>query len=148
MTPKLMNTGIRPQSAWRLTRMVTLLGLLAGILPTSARGQNAPIPPEIEDLQVTDINKEAAHAILMPYQTLDQALAGQRRLSPWARDLNGAWKFNWVKRPEERPVDFYKPDYDVSAWKTIRLPRAGRSWATEPPITATSAISSRWTRPT
>jgi beta-galactosidase len=36
--------------------------------------------------------------------------------------LNGLWKFNWVKRPELRTVDFYKPEYDVSGWKEIPVP--------------------------
>ena len=119
---ELLNPLSKPLLALRLALLTTLLGLLAGVPATSTRAQNAPLPPEIEDLQVTDINKEAAHAILMPYQTRSQALAGKRRQSPWARDLNGLWKFNWVKTPEERPVDFYKPDFDVSKWKTIPVP--------------------------
>ena len=36
--------------------------------------------------------------------------------------LNGTWKFNWVKKPSDRPVDFYKESYDVSGWKDIRVP--------------------------
>ena len=101
---------------------MTVVGLLADILTSGLGAQDAPIPPEIEDLQVTDINKEAAHAILMPYATQSQALAGKRRASPWARDLNGPWRFNWVKTPQESPADFHKPNFDVSHWKTIPVP--------------------------
>lgn len=36
--------------------------------------------------------------------------------------MNGNWKFNWVKQPSERPVDFYKTSYDVSGWKEIPVP--------------------------
>ena len=36
--------------------------------------------------------------------------------------LNGNWKFNWVPKPDDRPVDFYKTDYDVSIWKEIQVP--------------------------
>ncbi len=32
------------------------------------------------------------------------------------------WKFNWVKTPVDRPVDFYRTDYDVSRWKEIKVP--------------------------
>ena len=117
-----------PSAARRLARLLTLLGLVAGALPPGARAQNAPVPPEIEDLQATEVNKEAPHAILMPYETQRQALQGNRRQSPYARDLNGPWKFNWVKTPEERPVDFYKPEFDVSKWKTIPVPSC---WQTE-----------------
>ena len=36
--------------------------------------------------------------------------------------LNGNWKFNWVPKPDDRPVDFYKPEFDVSHWKEIPVP--------------------------
>ena len=32
------------------------------------------------------------------------------------------WKFNWVAWPQQRPVDFYKPTFNVSAWKEIQVP--------------------------
>ena len=36
--------------------------------------------------------------------------------------LNGMWLFNWVPKPEDRPVDFYKVGYDDSKWKQIPVP--------------------------
>ena len=48
---------------------------------------------------------------------------------PWVRNrssrymlLNGMWKFHWVKSPDERPADFYRERYDVSAWDEIPVP--------------------------
>lgn len=82
----------------------------------------ASLPPEIEDEQVLSINTEPWHATLMPYGDLKQALAGVRHDSSFSRSLNGNWKFHWVPRPEERPVDFYKLDFDVSGWKEIPVP--------------------------
>jgi len=81
-----------------------------------------PIPPEIENPQLLGINKEPYHATLMPYADLQEALLAKRHSSSFCRSLNGLWKFNWVPRPEQRPVDFYKPDFDVSAWKDIPVP--------------------------
>lgn len=83
---------------------------------------DAPLPPEIENPQCLGINKEAAHATLMPYANLKEALKAKRNESSFSRSLNGTWKFNWVQHPAQRPVDFYKPDYDVSAWKEIPVP--------------------------
>jgi len=88
----------------------------------SAAGAAAPVPPEIENPLCLGLNKEPHHATLMPYATFKEAAAADRQASPFCRSLNGSWKFHWVKRPEERPVDFYKPDFDVSGWKDIPVP--------------------------
>ena len=78
--------------------------------------------PDWENLSVLEINREAAHADFIPFANEMQALQGTREKSPWFLSLNGDWKFHWVPRPDERPVDFYKTDFDDSAWKTIPVP--------------------------
>ena len=40
----------------------------------------------------------------------------------WSQCLNGDWKFKWVDSPSKAPADFYKEDYDVSSWGTIKVP--------------------------
>src|ERR1035437_6587231 len=82
----------------------------------------ATIPPEIENTELLGINKEAAHATLMVYENLAEAIKANRHASSFCRSLNGLWKFNYVNRPEFRPVDFYKPSFDVSSWKEITVP--------------------------
>jgi beta-galactosidase len=86
--------------------------------PTSA----ADAPPEWEDGRVFAVGKEPAHATLVPYPDEALALRSQARPSPFVRSLDGAWKFRWARRPEERPADFYRTDYDVRAWREIRVP--------------------------
>jgi len=80
------------------------------------------IPKEIEDIECLGINKEPAHATLMPYATVQEALKANRHKSTLSKSLNGNWKFNWVSWPQQRPVDFYKVDFDVSGWKEIKVP--------------------------
>ncbi|MDD5148876.1 MAG: glycoside hydrolase family 2 TIM barrel-domain containing protein, partial [Flavobacterium sp.] len=41
---------------------------------------------------------------------------------PYYQSLNGSWKFNWVKSPDMRPVDFYKTDFNVNYWDNIEVP--------------------------
>ncbi len=36
--------------------------------------------------------------------------------------LDGQWKFHWSKDPDNRPADFYRNDYDVSGWASIKVP--------------------------
>jgi beta-galactosidase len=92
--------------------------MLAATLPAP----DAPVPAEIENEQMLGINKLPYHATLMPYANMAEALAADRYASSWSRSLNGPWKFNWVPRPEQRPVTFYKPEFDVSSWKEIPVP--------------------------
>jgi len=87
-----------------------------------SKSDTASVPKEIEDPENIGINKEASHATLMPYASLKEALAGNRGASSFSRSLNGLWKFNWVDWPQKRPVNFYKPSYDVSGWKNIKVP--------------------------
>ena len=82
----------------------------------------APVPPEIENPECLGINKEPAHSTLMAYGSLAEALKANRHASSFCQSLNGLWKFNWVSRPEQRPVDFYQPTFDVSKWKEIPVP--------------------------
>jgi beta-galactosidase len=84
--------------------------------------RNGDFPAEIEDPEVLGIHKEPAHATLMPYGSLQEALKADRSASSFALRLNGLWKFHWVASPEQRPVDFYKPSYDVSSWASIKVP--------------------------
>lgn len=96
----------------------------AGLIKTAVNDtlKNAKVPREIEDPECLGINKEKAHATLMPYGNLKEALTANRYASAFSKSLNGAWKFNWVAWPQERPEDFYKPAYDVSRWKDIQVP--------------------------
>ena len=106
-----------------MRKHLLLCALLAPLaLPLVARAADAPIPPEIEDPAIIGENKQPWHATLMPYANRSEALQANRRASSWAQSLNGDWKFNYVPRPELRPVDFYRTDFDDSAWKTIPVP--------------------------
>lgn len=80
------------------------------------------LPKEIEDPECIGINKEPAHATLMPYGSLKEALVAKREQSAFYKSMNGQWKFNYVDWPQKRPVNFYQTDYDVSTWKEIAVP--------------------------
>jgi beta-galactosidase len=82
----------------------------------------APVPAEIENPELLGINKEPYHATLMVYANQTEALKAIRHASSFCFSLNGKWKFNWVAWPQQRPVDFYKPAFDVSGWKEIPVP--------------------------
>ena len=80
------------------------------------------VPPEIEDPECIGINKLPAHATLMPYGSITEALNADRHKSTFYRSLNGIWKFNYVSWPQQRPRDFYLPSYNVDNWASIKVP--------------------------
>ncbi len=78
--------------------------------------------PEWENETINYINREKARNTWMSYATTDQALAEVWSRSPYYLNLNGVWKFNWVRHPDLRPKEFYKPDYDITWWDNIEVP--------------------------
>ncbi|MCD6116347.1 DUF4981 domain-containing protein [bacterium] len=75
-----------------------------------------------ENPKVFAINKEPGHVLIVPFKSMQKAFSGDERESVFYKSLNGIWRFNWVKRPKDRPVNFYKADFDVSSWSRIRVP--------------------------
>ena len=109
------STNPLPSSRFSRSILVLALGLLAA---GPLAGAEAPV---WENERVTSINKEPAHATLMPFASAAAASLDKSR-SPFFHSLNGTWKFHWVKTPEERPKEFFKPDFDVGAWTDITVP--------------------------
>ncbi|MHA2183999.1 MAG: glycoside hydrolase family 2 TIM barrel-domain containing protein, partial [Promethearchaeota archaeon] len=81
-----------------------------------------PETPDWENPEIIGQNKELAHNTLIPYQNIKSALKGKVDKSIFYQTLNGNWKFNWVRKPEDRPKDFFKIKYDDSGWDTIAVP--------------------------
>ena len=82
-----------------------------------------------ENEKVIAINKEPGHPTLIPYASEEEMVADAAYAHPWERTastryllLNGKWKFHWVRGPEERPEDFYKPSFNVAGWEEIDVP--------------------------
>ncbi len=75
-----------------------------------------------ENEQVIGINKEDPHSQYVPYQRISEAVADVPLNSALYLTLNGTWKFNWVRHPNLRPVNFYKNDFDVHSWDDIEVP--------------------------
>ncbi|MHA1914277.1 MAG: glycoside hydrolase family 2 TIM barrel-domain containing protein [Promethearchaeota archaeon] len=75
-----------------------------------------------ENAEMIGQNKESAHNTLIPYQDVESALKGIREDSVYYKSLNGNWKFKWVRKPDERPKDFFKVEYDVNEWDNITVP--------------------------
>lgn len=75
-----------------------------------------------ENSEMIGENKEPAHNTLIPYQDFKSALKRIPEESLYYKSLNGKWKFNWVRKPDDRPKDFFKIDYNTKEWDDIPVP--------------------------
>ena len=82
---------------------------------------NAQIP-EWENPEIFSINKEPTRATALPYSNTIQAIADVYSGSPYFQSLDGIWKFKWLKKPADKPEGFFKEDYNVNSWNTIKVP--------------------------
>ena len=105
---------------WRLVKT----NLKVEGLSTTIKSKN-----DWENEAIFGINKEPGRATMLLYANEKEMKGDAAYQKPWLWPnsslrlmLNGQWQFNWVPKPEERPIDFYKTSFDASSWKTIPVP--------------------------
>lgn len=72
--------------------------------------------------EVVAVNREPMKSTFFNFENRELAIAGTLASSQYYRSLDGTWAFSYSKNPEVRPADFFKVNYDVSAWGTIKVP--------------------------
>jgi len=76
--------------------------------------------PYWNDPKVIKLGQEDDHCFIHPYA--DEAECDQNVQSSRVFSLNGKWKFHWANSPAERPIDFYKSEYNCADWDEINVP--------------------------
>jgi len=76
---------------------------------------------EWENPKIIGINKLQAHNTYNLFKDLDSALSSYRNCD-CVLSLNGNWRFNWVKKPADRPINFYEEKFNDKSWKKIDVP--------------------------
>jgi len=79
-------------------------------------------PLDWENPEIIEHNREKPYAAHRHFPDIESALKFDAANSPDYLSLNGFWKFHWVKKPANRPQDFYNPDFDDSTWDEIPVP--------------------------
>ena len=98
---------------------LTFLLLLACLVMVPAKAQKTP---EWQSQYAVGLNKLAPHTYVWPYADAADVKKGDYEQSPYYLSLNGKWKFHWVKNPDLRPKDFYKPSFYTGGWADINVP--------------------------
>lgn len=109
------------QSALKVSSLLTLLCFAAGCARVTVTSVS-PDVPDWENQHIVQRNRLPARATFIPYPDEEMAQTCNPEISPYRLSLNGAWKFHWSPRPQERPVNFFRPDYSAAAWETICIP--------------------------
>ncbi|MFH1196616.1 MAG: glycoside hydrolase family 2 TIM barrel-domain containing protein [bacterium] len=71
---------------------------------------------------VFKVNREDAHATLVPYADINSAIVDDRQNSIFYYSLNGTWKFELATKPSLRNTTFFNDAADVSGWSDIQVP--------------------------
>ncbi len=79
---------------------------------------------EWDDVSVTSVNREQAHALPISCQDEGTLRGGDIAASDYHASLNGTWKFRWVTEPSKVPARFFADDFNASAWDDIDVPSA------------------------
>jgi len=113
-----MKTLLRASAAW-----LGLAGTAAAAEPPRVEPvQVDPSRPDWENPAVYARGKLPASATHFPFESREAALAGDQTRSGRYQSLDGQWSFNFSPSADAVPEGFEKPDYDVAAWKTIKVP--------------------------
>lgn len=78
--------------------------------------------PEWQNEKIVAVGKQAPRSYFMSFNNRAEAAANDFRKSAFYVSLNKPWKFAYYPDHRKRPVDFYKPEYNVNAWATIDVP--------------------------
>lgn len=101
-----------------LLKQTFLMALAASVfLPVVAQKQ-----PEWQSQYAIGLNKLNPHTYVWPYANGQDVQKGDYEQSPYYKSLNGKWKFHWVKNPDNRPKEFYKPSFYTGGWADINVP--------------------------
>lgn len=83
---------------------------------------DAPTGTEWQSPSSLALNKEQPHAYFFSFSDVESARKVLPQYSDYWMSLNGSWFFHWAGNPEERPADFYQPNFDVSEWDVVDVP--------------------------
>ncbi|MBQ8271266.1 MAG: discoidin domain-containing protein [Bacteroidaceae bacterium] len=92
----------------------------------------APAGSEWESPTQLSLNKEQPKGWFFTFANEESARKVLPEASEYYLSLDGTWSFNWVGNPGERPVGFYKMDYDVSGWDKVEVPMNWNVYGLQP----------------
>ena len=112
-------TLANPAPNWKPATLMPIQTRLDGFEYGSAE---APDGTEWQSPERLGYNKMQPRAWFVSFASAEEARKVLPEYSSRRISLDGTWKFHFAKTPDERPLDFYKKDFDCSAWDDIPVP--------------------------
>ncbi|MGN0833412.1 MAG: glycoside hydrolase family 2 TIM barrel-domain containing protein [Kiritimatiellia bacterium] len=106
-----------------LMSLATAFAAVAGLQAAEEAVAKAGKALEWEDTSVNSINRLPPRAYTMPLADERSALTDRLEPeTPYRLSLNGTWKYSWAGNPDLRVTDFWRTDFDDSAWFDLDVP--------------------------
>lgn len=96
--------------------------ILSLLLTTLTNTVSAQTPPVWKNQYVNQQNREPRRASFFAYESQEKAQGRDKKTSSLYLSMEGMWKFHFVKDHNKRPLDFYRTNYDDTAWKDFPVP--------------------------
>ena len=107
--------------------LASILMLFLSATPASSQDtDDSPLlnstPNDWENQSVFERNKLLPRASFVPYASAEELQTANPEASSLLISLNGLWKFQFSEKPKDRPMDFFRADFDDSKWALITVP--------------------------
>lgn len=89
--------------------------------PSTSAVPATPPPFWLNEL-VNEENRMPMHASYFVYENDALAVQGDWKQSANYLNLNGAWKFKWVEKPDDLPANFEATGFNDTGWDTFQIP--------------------------
>lgn len=96
----------------------SLLLLLSFLSPPVVLGQKPMWLDETKNQE----NRMSMHASFITFPTEASARKEDWQQSASYKSLNGDWKFKWVEKPADLPLDFHTVGFNDKDWKNLKIP--------------------------
>ena len=102
----------------------SLILISALMLGGAVQAENGPTGREWEDQTALGFGKEAPVAAFASFPSVEEAkgIRSERCSRRVCLDSETDWRFSYSERPEDRPVGFQDPSFDVSGWDVVKVP--------------------------
>lgn len=75
-----------------------------------------------ENPEIISRNRADTPATFTAFESVALAEIGDRDQSEYFQSLDGPWHYKWSETPSDRPVEFWREDYEVSNWDLLEVP--------------------------